>query len=231
MRRPFRDRAEAGRVLAEELSDHAGRSDVIVLALAPRRRAGRLRGGTGVGAPLDVFLVRKLGAPGHEELAMGAIASGDIVVRNDEVVKAMRIREDEIREAIATERGELARREAIYRENRPPVNVRGKVVILIDDGLATGSSMRAAVTALRLQDPARIVVAVPIGAASTCSELRTLADDCICAVTPDPFRAVGLWYEDFSQTEDDEVARLLARAGGGSDGPERSDGGGREDHS
>lgn len=213
MRRPFRDRTEAGRVLAEALSEYAGRSDVIVLALP--------RGGVPVAyevaralrAPLDVFLVRKLGAPGHEELAMGAIASGDVVVVNDEVVNAMRISEAEIRDAIESERRELVRRESAYRDDRPPMDVRGKVVILIDDGLATGSSMRAAVTALRRQGPARIVVAVPIGAASTCAELQTLADDCLCAFTPEPFRAVGLWYQDFTQTEDDEVAELLARAG------------------
>jgi putative phosphoribosyl transferase len=167
---------------------------------------------TALGAPLDVFLVRKLGAPGHEELAMGAIASGGVVVMNDEVVKAMNVQADEILDAIASERRELARREEAYRDGRPPVDVRGKTVILIDDGLATGSTMRAAVTALRRQGPARIVVAVPIGAASTCAEFQTIADDCICAFTPEPFRAVGLWYEDFSQTEDDEVAELLARA-------------------
>jgi putative phosphoribosyl transferase len=213
MRRPFRDRAEAGRVLAEKLADYAGLSDVIVLALP--------RGGVPVAyevaralrAPLDVFLVRKLGAPGHEELAMGAIASGGIVVMNDEVIKAMKVQADEILDAIDSERRELARREVAYRDDRPPVDVRGRIVILIDDGLATGSTMRAAVKALRRQEPARIVVAVPIGAASTCAEFQDIADECICAVTPEPFRAVGLWYEDFSQTEDDEVAELLARAG------------------
>ncbi len=212
MRRPFRDRAEAGRVLAGLLAEYAGRDDVIVLALP--------RGGVPVAyavaqalnAPLDVFLVRKLGAPGHEELAMGAIASGDVVVMNDEVLKAMDVQADEILDAIAEERRELARREEAYRDGRPPVNVRGQTVILIDDGLATGSTMRAAVTALRRQVPARIVVAVPVGAASTCAELQSIADDCICAITPEPFRAVGLWYDDFSQTEDDEVAELLARA-------------------
>jgi putative phosphoribosyl transferase len=214
MRRPFRDRAEAGRVLAEQLAEYRGRPDVIVLALP--------RGGVPVAyevaralrAPLDVFLVRKLGAPGHEELAMGAIASGGIVVMNDEVVKVMKVQADDILDAIASERRELARREAAYRDDRPPVDVRGRTVILIDDGLATGSSMRAAVMALRRQAPARIVVAVPIGAASTCAEFHEIADECICAATPEPFRAVGLWYDDFAQTEDDEVAELLARAGG-----------------
>jgi predicted phosphoribosyltransferase len=218
MRRPFRDRAEAGRVLAEKLADYAGLEDVIVLALPRGGVPVAYEVASALGAPLDVFLVRKLGAPGHEELAMGAIASGGVVVMNDEVVKAMDVQADEILDAIASERRELARREEAYRDGRPPAEVRGKTVLLIDDGLATGSSMRAAVTALRRQGPARIVVAVPIGAASTCAEFQSIADDCICAVTPEPFRAVGLWYEDFSQTEDDEVAALLASARG-AEGP------------
>jgi putative phosphoribosyl transferase len=213
MRRPFRDRAEAGRMLAEKLADYAGLSDVIVLALPRGGVPVAYEVARALGAPLDVFLVRKLGAPGHEELAMGAIASGGIVVMNDEVVKAMKVGADEILDAIDSERLEMARREVAYRDDRPPVDVRGRTVILIDDGLATGSTMRAAVKALRRQKPARIVVAVPIGAASTCAEFQDIADECICAVTPEPFRAVGLWYEDFTQTEDDEVAELLARAG------------------
>jgi putative phosphoribosyl transferase len=212
MRRPFRDRSEAGRVLAGMLADYAGRNDVIVLALPRGGVPVACEVAQALGAPLDVFLVRKLGAPGHEELAMGAIASGDVVVMNDEVLKAMNVQADEILDAIADERRELARREEAYRDGRPPVDVRGKTVILTDDGLATGSTMRAAVTALRRQAPARIIVAVPIGAASTCAEFHSIADDCICAVTPEPFRAVGLWYEDFSQIEDAEVAELLARA-------------------
>jgi predicted phosphoribosyltransferase len=194
------------------LAEYAGRDDVIVLALPRGGVPVAYEAARALGAPLDVFLVRKLGAPGHEELAMGAIASGDVVVMNDEVLKAMNVQADEILDAIADERRELARREEAYRDGRPPVDVRGKTVILIDDGLATGSTMRAAVTALRRQSPARIVVAVPIGAASTCAEFHAIADDCLCAMTPEPFRAVGLWYEDFSQTEDDEVAELLARA-------------------
>jgi putative phosphoribosyl transferase len=194
------------------LAEYAGLDDVIVLALPRGGVPVAYEVARALGAPLDVFLVRKLGAPGHEELAMGAIASGGVVVMNDEVVKAMNVQADEILDAIASERRELARREEAYRDGRPPVDVRGKIVILIDDGLATGSTMRAAVTALRRQGPARIVVAVPIGAASTCAEFRNVADDCICAFTPEPFRAVGLWYEDFSQTEDDQVADLLARA-------------------
>jgi predicted phosphoribosyltransferase len=220
MRRPFRDRAEAGRVLAVKLVEYAGLEDVIVLALPRGGVPVAFEVARALGAPLDVFLVRKLGAPGHEELAMGAIASGDVVVMNDEVVKALKVGADDILDAIAEERRELARREDAYRDGLPPVDVRGKIVILIDDGLATGSTMRAAVTALRRQGPARIVVAVPIGAASTCAEFRTIADDCICAVTPEPFRAVGLWYEDFSQTDDEEVTELLARARGATDTPD-----------
>jgi putative phosphoribosyl transferase len=215
MNRPFADRAEAGRVLAELLVTYKGQSDVIVLALP--------RGGVPVAfevaralrTPLDVFLVRKLGAPGQEELAMGAIASGDIVVLNDDLVRALKISRDVLDLEVASERQELARREAIYRGGRPPRDVRGKTVILVDDGLATGSTMRAAVTALRRQEPARIVVAVPIGARSTCDEVKKIADQCICAVTPDHFRAVGLWYDDFEQTDDDEVCSLLARAAQG----------------
>jgi putative phosphoribosyl transferase len=214
MGKPFADRAEAGRILAEQLAAYAGRDDVIVLALP--------RGGVPVAyevasvldAPLDVFLVRKLGAPGQEELAMGAIASGDVVVINDEVIKALRVPAEVVETKIVSERKELARRESIYRGDRPPLEVTGRTVILVDDGLATGSTMRAAVTALRRQHPARIVVAVPIGAASTCAELEAIADECICAFTPDPFRAVGLWYGDFAQTSDDEVSVLLDRAAG-----------------
>src|SRR5215472_18285018 len=167
----FRDRTDAGRRLAEKLTAYADRPDIVVLALPRGGVPVAFEVAMALGAPLDVFLVRKLGAPGHEELAMGAIASGGVVVMNDEVVKAMHVEADEILDAIAAERRELARREEAYRDGRPPVDVRGKTVILIDDGLATGSTMRAAVKALRRQGPARIVVAVPIGAASTCSEL------------------------------------------------------------
>ncbi len=213
MRRPFRDRTEAGQALAALLGEHAGHDDRIVLALPRGGVPVAFEVAQAIGAPLDVFVVRKLGAPGHTELAMGAIASGGVVVMNDEVVKAMNVKADEILDAIADERRELARREEVYRDGRPAVDVAGKVVILVDDGLATGSTMKAAVTALRKMGPSRIVVAVPIGAASTCAELGEIADECLCAFTPEPFRAVGLWYEDFSQTQDDEVARLLARAG------------------
>jgi predicted phosphoribosyltransferase len=208
----FRDRFEAGRVLASRLMKYAGRPDVLVLALP--------RGGVPVAyevaralhAPLDVFLVRKLGVPGHEELAMGAIASGGVRVLNDEVVNVLRIPDEEIDAVAAEEERELGRREQAYRDGRPAPDVRGKVAILIDDGLATGSSMRAAVAALRQQRPARVVVAVPVGAAQTCAEFQDEADEAVCARTPEPFYAVGLWFEDFTQTTDEEVHELLQRA-------------------
>ena len=164
-----------------------------------------------------MFLVRKLGVPGHEELAMGAIASGGLVLLNQEMVRALGIGPSLINEVISTQRAELERRDRQYRGDRPPPDVRGKTVILIDDGLATGASMRAAVAALRQQHPARIVVAVPIAAPSTCAEFREEVDEIVCARTPEPFRAVGLWYEDFTQTTDEEVRDLLRRAREGRD--------------
>jgi predicted phosphoribosyltransferase len=208
----FSDRFDAGRRLAAELLDYADRPDVLVLALP--------RGGVPVAfevaralhAPLDVFLVRKLGVPGHRELAMGAIASGGVRVLNEDVVRGLGV-PDEVLDAVAArERTELERREWAYRDGRPPPAVRGRTVILVDDGLATGSTMRAAVRALRAQGPARIVVAVPVGAPETCAEFQDEADEAVCARTPDPFYAVGLWYSDFTQTTDEEVRDLLARA-------------------
>jgi putative phosphoribosyl transferase len=166
-----------------------------------------------LGAPLDVFLVRKLGVPGHEELAIGAIASGGVRVLNQELARALRIPDQMIEAIAAKEQQELERRERLYRGDRPPPDVRGRTVILVDDGLATGATMYAAVEALRQQQQARIIVAVPIAAPETCAELSEEVDEVICAVTPQPFHAVGLWYEDFSQTSDDEVRDLLARAG------------------
>ena len=208
----FRDRTDAGRQLAAKLAAYADRSDVLVLALP--------RGGVPVAfevarelhAPLDVFLVRKLGVPGHEELAMGAIASGGVRVLNEDVVRMLRISDDVIDAVGAEERQELERRERTYRGNRPAPDVRGRTVILVDDGLATGSTMRAAIAALRQQRPARIVVAVPVGAPETCAEFQGEADEAVCARTPEPFYAVGLWYGDFSQTTDEEVHDLLERA-------------------
>lgn len=205
----FRDRTEAGQQLATRLGAYQDRADVLVLALP--------RGGVPVAyevarqlhAPLDVFLVRKLGVPGQEELAMGAIASGGVRVLNDEVVRALHIPEEEINEAAAREQRELERREQLYRGQRPLPAIRDHCILLIDDGLATGSTMRAAVAALRLQAPARIVVAVPIGSAETCAELHQEADDVVCFRTPEPFYAVGVWYDNFAQTTDNEVRHLL----------------------
>ena len=201
----FKDRREAGQVLARKLMAYVDRDDVLVLALP--------RGGVPVAfevaralhAPLDVFLVRKLGVPGHEELAMGAIASGGARVLNADVVQSLQIPGELIGRVAAREGRELERRERLYRAGRPAPIVRGRTIILVDDGLATGSTMRAAIAALRQRRPARIVAAVPIGAADTCAELRTDADEAICALTPEPFHAVGVWYYDFSQTTDEEV--------------------------
>src|SRR5258707_1235454 len=208
----FGDRRDAGRLLADKLATYANRPDVLVLALP--------RGGVPVasevaralGAPMDVFVVRKLGVPGYEELAMGAVATGGVRVLNDQLVERLGIPEQMIDAVAARERQELARRERLYRGDRPPPDVRGRTVILVDDGLATGSTMRAAVAALRRQGAARIVVAVPVGAPETCAEFEREADDVICAVTPEPFYAVGLWYGDFSQTTDEEVRDLLEQA-------------------
>jgi predicted phosphoribosyltransferase len=208
----FRDRADAGRTLATSLAEYAGRPDLVVLALP--------RGGVPVGyevarslgAPLDIFLVRKLGVPGHEELAMGAIASGGVRVLNPGVVQALEIPEQVIEDVAAAELRELERRERAYRADRPPPDVRGKTVILVDDGLATGSTMRAAATALRQQRPARIVIGVPVSTPETCDQFREEVDDIVCAITPEVLFGVGAWYQDFSQTTDDEVRELLARA-------------------
>ena len=209
---PFRDRVEAGRMLATTLQEYANRDDVIVLALP--------RGGVPVGfevakalhAPLDVFVVRKLGLPGQEELAMGAIASGGVRVLNSDLLRALRIPEEVVDQITQEEQRELERREREYRDERSPIDVRGKTVILVDDGLATGSSMRVAVLALKQKGPAQVVVAVPVAPADTCAELQSVADKVVCAVTPQPFLGVGQWYEDFSQTSDEEVRELLRRA-------------------
>jgi len=209
----FRDRTEAGQLLAERLRHYASRADVVVLALP--------RGGVPVAyevakaldAPLDVFVVRKLGVPGHEELAMGAIASGGVLVLDEGIVKRLGISESEIQRAVEAELRELSRREEAYRRGREPPDVAGKTVILVDDGLATGSTMGAAALAVRRLGPARVVVAVPVASAETCDEFRDAVDEVVCGVTPRPFHAVGLWYRDFSQTTDDEVRLLLAQAG------------------
>lgn len=208
----FRDRRDAGQRLAGELRAYAGRTDVIVLALPRGGVPVGYEVATSLGAPLDVFVVRKLGLPGHEELAMGALASGGVRVLDEELIRVARVSAMEIGRITAAEQAELERRERRYRGDRPFPDLRGKTAILVDDGLATGATMRAAVTALRIEGPTRVVVAVPVAALETCNALRALADEVICAVTPDPFHAVGLWYDDFSQTTDDEVHALLERS-------------------
>ena len=206
----FADRTEAGRVLAAELGHLAGRADVVVLAL-PRGGVPVAREvALALGAPLDVLLVRKLGVPQQPELAMGAIATGGVRVLNQAVVDALAIAPQAIEAVAAREGAELARREHAYRGGRPPLDVAGRVTVVVDDGLATGSTMRAAVAALRAQGAARCVVAVPGGAGETCSELAAQADEVVCARTPRSFRAVGQWYEDFTEITDDDIRALLA---------------------
>ena len=205
----FADRVEAGQILAGQLSVYRDRDDVLVLALP--------RGGVPVASvvartlnvPFDVFVVRKLGVPGHEELAMGAIASGGVLQLNRDVVDALGIPDNVIDAVAAREQRELERREHAYRGARPPLSLVNKTLILVDDGLATGSTMRAAIIAARQQHPARVIVAAPVGAVSSCADLANEADDVVCVRTPDPFVAVGLWYRDFTPTTDDEVRALL----------------------
>jgi len=208
----FKDRRDAGKQLAQELLAYAGRSDVIVLALPRGGVPVAYEVARALNAPLDIFIVRKLGLPGHEELAIGAIASGGIRVLNHDIVEALKIPQTMIDTVTRQELHELERRERAYRGDRPPPDIRGRTVILIDDGLATGASMRAAVAALRAQNPARIVVAVPTAAPETCAAFESEVDEVICAMTPEPFYGVGRWYEDFSQTTDEEVRTLIEQA-------------------
>lgn len=210
--KPFNDRPHAGQLLATQLESYSHHPDAIVLALP--------RGGVPVGyavakalaAPLDVMLVRKLGVPGQEELAMGAVATGGQRVLADDVVQMLGIPDNVIETAARRELAEIERREKLYRSGRAPLQLQDRVVILVDDGLATGSTMLAAVHAARAGQPAKIVVAVPVGAPDTCSKLSGEADEVVCLRTPEPFYAVGLWYDNFTQTTDDEVIRLLDEA-------------------
>lgn len=218
MERIFPNRAEAGRRLAERLSAYRGCNNALVLGLP--------RGGVPVayevaqrlGLPLDVFVVRKLGVPGYEELAMGAIASGNVIVLNDDVMRALPNADAILERVIAMEKIELERRETRYRQDRPAPDLQGRIVILVDDGLATGATMRAAATALRKQGVAKIVVAVPVGAPDTCREIESEVDETVCAIMPALFHGVGQFYEDFSQTTDEEVRELLAKARTNSEG-------------
>ena len=206
---PFANRREAGVELAQRLERYKGSADVVVLALPRGGVPVAYEVARAIHAPLDIFLVRKLGLPGHEELAMGAIASGGVRVLNSNVLEWYTVPAEVIDAVAQREQAELERRERAYRNDRPPVSVAGRIVVLVDDGLATGSTMKAAVEAVRARGPARIVVAVPVGAADTCRDFAYVADEIVCARAPTDFRAVGLWYRDFSQTTDDEVHQLL----------------------
>jgi putative phosphoribosyl transferase len=211
-RQPFIDRRDAGRALASRLAKYADRDDVVVLALPRGGVPVAYEVASALGAPMDVFLVRKLGTPGHRELAMGAIASGGIRVLNDDVVKWYGIPDAAIESVAREEEQELLRRERAYREDRPAPDLARRTVILIDDGLATGSTMRAAAQAVRAHHPSRVVIAVPVGAKQTCAELAPVADEVICARMPEPFSSVGQWYMNFDQTDDDEVRDLLQKS-------------------
>lgn len=210
----FRDRSEAGRALARRLAKYADRFDVLVLGLPRGGVPVAYEVSRALNADLDVYVVRKLGLPGHEELAMGAIASGGIRVLNEDLVRELLIPPEVIDAAVARESVELARREKLYRRGRPPLTLRGRTVILTDDGLATGATMRAACLAARQNEPVAVVVAAPVAALEAVESLTEVADECVVVATPDPFHGVGLWYDDFRQTPDDEVCALLERAAG-----------------
>jgi predicted phosphoribosyltransferase len=206
----FRNRRHAGQLLAERLARYRGRNDVLVLGLPRGGVPAAYEVAKSLCAPLDVFMVRKLGVPGHEELAMGAVASGDLQVLNEDVVNSLEIPEEIIEAAARRQLEELKRQQEAYRGGRAPPNIDWRIVILVDDGLATGSSMRAAVGAIKRQRPKRLVVAVPIGAAATCQELQGEVDEVVCVATPADFMAVGVWYEDFTPISDEEVRYLLS---------------------
>ena len=211
-RQPFLDRHDAGRVLASRVKSYADRDDVVVLALPRGGVPVAYEVASALGAPLDVFLVRKLGTPGHRELAMGAIASGGVRVLNDDVVRWYGVPQSAIESVAREETAELERREREYRRDRPAPDLANRIVILVDDGLATGSTMRAAAQAVRMRGPSRVIVAVPVGAPQTCNEIAAVADEVVCARMPEPFSAVGQWYLDFDQTTDDEVRDLLQKS-------------------
>jgi putative phosphoribosyl transferase len=212
----FKDRNEAGRLLAEQLSQFADQPDVVVLALPRGGVPVAYEVAKALNVPLDVFIVRKLGVPGHEELALGSIASGGTIFINEPFVKTLGLPQESLDSLIRREEAELRRREHLYRGNRPPLELSNKTAIVVDDGLATGSTMRAAVTAIRKLDPDRVIVAVPVCAPQTREEIESDVDAwCICVRSPEPFYAVGLWYADFEQTSDEEVQELLARADAG----------------
>jgi putative phosphoribosyl transferase len=211
--RPFADRREAGKELAAKLAAYRGRQDVVVLALPRGGVPVAFEVAEALDAPLDIFLVRKLGMPGHPEFAIGAIASGGVRVLSEDTIRWYGIPDSHIKAIAQEELAELQRREQAYRQGRALIDLQHRTVILVDDGLATGSSMRAAVQAVRAHKPARVVVAVPVGAPSTCEELADITDETVCARMPEPFSAVGLWYSDFSQTSDEEVRALLEEHG------------------
>lgn len=209
---PFKDRRDAGRKLAQKLSAYAGQSNLLILALPRGGVPVAYEVALALNAPMDIFIVRKLGLPGREELAIGAIASGGIRVLNSDILRMLSIPEEVMNFVVKREAAELQRREKLYRGNRPFPEVRDHTVVLIDDGLATGASMRAAIAGLRAQGPARIVIAVPTAAPDVCDAFRSEVDEIVCAVTPEPFYGVGRWYEDFSQVTDEEVRILLEEA-------------------
>lgn len=209
----FRDRTEGGQFLASKLANYTDRADVIVLALPRGGVPGAFEVARSLHAPLDVFLVCKIGTPGREELAMGAVATGIVRVLQPDVIERFGISPAALEAATANALQELARREQVYRGSRPPAPVGAKTVILVDDGVATGATMHVAIEALKLQGPERIVVAVPVASRETCEKLKTEVDEVVCAETPEPFYAVGLWYENFPQLSDGDVRKLLDHAG------------------
>ncbi len=210
MMKRFQNRTEAGRLLASRLTDYANHPDILVLGLPRGGVPVAFEVAKALNLPLDICIVRKLGVPGHKELAMGAIASGGVRVLNYDVVSWLGISGKTIDEVAARELRELQRRDRAYRGDRPPLDVRDRTVILVDDGIATGSTMRAAITVLKSQQPQQIIVAVPVAPLETCHEMQAEVDKLVCLMTPEPFYAIGLWYEDFAQTTDEEVRNLLA---------------------